>query len=114
LGAKKQTGTDKFVIKQINSGIPYIGESAGSAILPPNIEYLKDMDDFESVANLDSFGSLNLIDFYPLPHYKNFPFQELCWTTLGRLTFTHSVTCKQYWSVKTKFRKRIIFMTVPT
>jgi dipeptidase E len=72
----RRTGTDKFVIEQINSGIPYIGESAGSAILSPNIEYLKDMDDFESVANLDSFNSLNLIDFYPLPHYKNFPFEE--------------------------------------
>jgi len=71
----KRTGTDKFLIEQIKLGKVYIGESAGSVILSSNIEYIKEMDDC-SVVNLESFSSLGIIDFYPLPHYKNFPFEE--------------------------------------
>lgn len=71
----KRTGTDKILIEQINAGKLYIGESAGSIILSPNIEYVKEMDDYKAVT-LESYDSLNLISFYPLPHYKDFPFQE--------------------------------------
>jgi dipeptidase E len=71
----KRTGTDKILIEQINAGKPYIGESAGSIVLSPNIEYVKEMDDYKAVT-LESYDSLNLINFYPLPHYKDFPFQE--------------------------------------
>lgn len=34
------------------------------------------MDDFTAAPHLDSFSALGVIDFYPLPHYMNFPFQE--------------------------------------
>ncbi|SGZ04084.1 Peptidase S51 dipeptidase E [Moritella viscosa] len=72
----RRTGADELIKEQINRGKPYIGESAGSVILSPNIEYVKEMDDFNAVADLVSFSSLSVIDFYPLPHYTNFPFQE--------------------------------------
>ncbi len=71
----KRTGTDVILIEQINAGKLYIGESAGSIILSPNIDYVKAMDDYKAVT-LESYDSLNLIDFYPVPHYKDFPFQE--------------------------------------
>jgi dipeptidase E len=45
-------------------------------ILSPNTEYVKDMDDFQKASQLDSFTSLGLVDFYPLPHYTNFPFKK--------------------------------------
>lgn len=70
-----RTGTDKLLIEQVNAGKPFIGESAGSIVLSPNIEYIKEMDDYRS-ATLESYNSLNLINFYPLPHYNDFPFQE--------------------------------------
>ena len=54
-----------------------MGESAGSIVLSRNIEYVKDMDDFTVAPTLDSFLSLGLVDFYPLPHYTNFPFKEI-------------------------------------
>lgn len=72
----KKTGADKIIIEQINSGKLYIGASAGSMILSPNIEYAKDMDDYKKAANLDDYSALSMVDFYPLPHHTNFPFKK--------------------------------------
>ena len=72
----KRTGADNIIIEQIESGKPYVGESAGSIVLSRNIEYVKDMDDSSAAPNLDSFSSLGMVDFYPLPHHTNFPFKE--------------------------------------
>ncbi|MEN9919249.1 MAG: hypothetical protein RL662_1685 [Bacteroidota bacterium] len=72
----KRTGADKTIIEQIKLGKMYIGESAGSIILSPNIEYVKDMDDYSRASDLETFSALNIIDFYPVPHYTNFPFVE--------------------------------------
>lgn len=81
----KRTGTDKILIEQVSSGKLYIGESAGAIILSPNIEYAKEMDDYKAV-DLESYDSLNLINFYPLPHYKDFPFQEITEKIVSKLT----------------------------
>lgn len=72
----RRTGADRVIEDQINSGKLYIGESAGSIILSPNIEYVKEMDDFKAVPSLNSYSALGVIDFYPLPHHTNFPFEE--------------------------------------
>lgn len=72
----KRTGADKIIAEQINSGKLYIGESAGSIVVSRNIEYVKDMDDFTAAPNIGTFSSLDVIDFYPVPHYTNFPFKE--------------------------------------
>lgn len=71
----KRTGADKIIIEQINLGKLYIGESAGSIILSSNIDYIKYMDSNKEVG-LESFDSLNIVDFYPVPHNRNFPFTE--------------------------------------
>lgn len=68
---------DKIIIEQVLAGKTYIGESAGSIILSPNIEYVKEMDDCKSAPELKSNKALSLIDFYPLPHFTNFPFEEI-------------------------------------
>lgn len=73
----KRTGADKIIVKQIKSGKLYVGESAGSIILSPNIEYVKDMDDVQAAPNLDSFSGLDLVNFYPLPHHTNSPFKKV-------------------------------------
>lgn len=72
----KRTGADKIIKEQVNSGKIYIGESAGSIAMSRNIEYVKDMDDFTAAPNMDSFSSLGMVDFYPVPHHTNFPFKE--------------------------------------
>lgn len=73
----KKTGTDKLITEQINLGKLYIGESAGSMILSPNIEYVKAMDNHEEAPELTDFDALNIVDFYPLPHHTNFPFKKV-------------------------------------
>lgn len=72
----KKTGADRIIVEQIMAGKLYIGESAGSVILSPNIEYIKDMDDPNAAPELDDFEALNIVDFYPLPHKNSFPFEE--------------------------------------
>lgn len=72
----KKTGADKIIIEQINSGKIYIGESAGSMILSPNIEYVKDMDDCKKAPELQDNSALSIVKFYPLPHHTNFPFKK--------------------------------------
>ncbi len=73
----KRTGTDKLISEQIYAGKPYIGESAGSIILSPNIEYVKDMDNCMVAPELTGFDSIHAVEFYPLPHYTNFPFKKI-------------------------------------
>lgn len=72
----KRTGADKIIEKQIKLGKVFIGESAGSMILSPNIKYVEDMDESAVASNLENYDSLNIVDFYPVPHYKEFPFKE--------------------------------------
>ena len=72
----RRVGADRIVTEQIKSGKLYIGESAGSIIISPNIEYVKDMDNYKSTTDLNDFDALNVIDFYPLPHHNCFPFKK--------------------------------------
>ena len=44
------------------AGKLYIGESAGSMVLAPNIEYIKDMDNPAIASELKSYDALNIID----------------------------------------------------
>jgi dipeptidase E len=72
----RRSGADKLILEQIAAGKCYIGESAGSIIVSPNIEYVKDMDDHADAPALRGFDALRAVDFYPLPHYTNFPFKK--------------------------------------
>jgi dipeptidase E len=63
--------TNPFDIKKI-----YVGESAGSMILSPTIEYVKDMDDSTKALELKDSSALSIVKFYPLPHHTNFPFKK--------------------------------------
>ncbi|MFV7789814.1 peptidase E [Aliarcobacter lanthieri] len=72
----KRSGADKIIIEEINKGKLYIGESAGAMITSKNIEYAKDMDNIKEATKLGNFEAFNLVDFYVVPHYTNFPFIE--------------------------------------
>ena len=72
----KKTGADKIIIDEINKGKLYIGESAGAIVTSANVEYAKRMDDIKKAPNLTEFSGLNLVDFYVIPHYTNFPFEK--------------------------------------
>ncbi|WP_444934997.1 Type 1 glutamine amidotransferase-like domain-containing protein [Microbulbifer sp. JTAC008] len=72
----RRSGADKILLEQISLGKPYIGESAGTVILSPNIAYIQEMDNPDAAKNLESYDGLNLVHFYPLPHYGNQPFED--------------------------------------
>ena len=73
----KQTGADKIIIDQVEKGKLYIGESAGSMIMSPNIQYVEIMDDKTIAKSLNNFKALGLVDVYPVPHHTNFPFIKI-------------------------------------
>ena len=60
-----------ILIREIEKGKLYIGESAGAIIAAPDIGYSAKMDRAEKAPDLREYSGLNLIDFYVVPHYKN-------------------------------------------
>ncbi|MEL3924721.1 Type 1 glutamine amidotransferase-like domain-containing protein [Aeromonas enteropelogenes] len=72
----KRTGADNIIVQQVKAGKLYIGESAGSIVLSPDIGYVRTMDDMDAAPDLRSLSSLGLVPFYPLPHHTNAPFKE--------------------------------------
>lgn len=73
----RRKGADALITEQIRAGKLYIGTSAGSIILCPDIEFVKEMDYNHTAPELQSFTGLNIVDFYILPHYLDFPFEEI-------------------------------------
>lgn len=67
----RKSGADKVIIQEVNKGKLYIGESAGAIIAAPDIGYSLEMDCPEKAPELKDYSGLNLIDFYVVPHYKN-------------------------------------------
>ena len=71
----KQTLND---VEQVKFGKLYIGESAGAIIASPDTEYMRSVnfDPIEKAPDLKDCTSLDLVDFYTIPHYGNFPFKK--------------------------------------
>ncbi|MDT2865518.1 Type 1 glutamine amidotransferase-like domain-containing protein [Vagococcus carniphilus] len=67
----RRSGADKLIEEHINSGKLYIGESAGSIIMSPDTDYIKEMDEPEKAPQLKSTAAFNFVDIYPLPHMDN-------------------------------------------
>lgn len=78
----KRTGADQMIIEQIGKGKIYIGDSAGSIVTSPNIEYAELVDDKKAAETLMNYQSLGVVDFYPVPHHTNFPFKKAVEKTL--------------------------------
>ncbi len=58
-----------YLKERIENGLLYIGESAGSVIAAPDIEYASIVDDKTLATELDDYTGLNLVDFYIVPHF---------------------------------------------
>ncbi|NUE66172.1 Type 1 glutamine amidotransferase-like domain-containing protein [Snodgrassella sp. ESL0253] len=72
----KRKNLDQLLVHRIAQGCIYIGESAGAIILAADIEYSSMMDDSSLAPQLENYAGLNVIDFYPLPHYIEEPFAD--------------------------------------
>lgn len=71
-----RSGAGNLIKTQINAGKLFIGESAGAILLAPDIEYSRDTDNPLVAPQLKTYEALNIIDFYPVPHYKNAPLEK--------------------------------------
>jgi dipeptidase E len=65
----KQKNIYDSVIKFINSNKLYVGASAGAVLLVESLDMYKSIDDPKEAPLLKSYDSLNVINFYPIPHY---------------------------------------------
>ncbi|MCG8283344.1 Type 1 glutamine amidotransferase-like domain-containing protein [Acinetobacter seifertii] len=73
----KKSQADKIISNLINQGKPYIGSSAGSIVLAPDIEYIKTMDDSSKAPELSDTKAMGIINFSILPHFGNEPFSDI-------------------------------------
>lgn len=71
-----KSGAGNLIKMQINAGKLFIGESAGSILLAPDIEYSKDTDNPLAAPQLKTYEALDIIDFYPVPHDKDDSLKE--------------------------------------
>ena len=72
----KRKNLISYLKERIENGLLYIGESAGSVITGPNIEYASLADDKTLAKELSDYTGMNLIDFYIVPHFGEEPFAE--------------------------------------
>lgn len=79
-----RSSAGNLIKAQINAGKLFIGESAGAILLAPDIEYSIDTDNPLAAPQLKTFEALNMIDFYPVPHYKNEPLKEAVDTVISK------------------------------
>lgn len=69
LNEVKKSGFDIVIKELLNKGVVYIGASAGSMILGPDINHLKTVDHPEIVPELTIYSCLNIINQRILPHF---------------------------------------------
>nr|WP_254107458.1 Type 1 glutamine amidotransferase-like domain-containing protein [Bacillus pumilus] len=67
----RKHGLDDVLKEEINKGKLYIGESAGSIIMAPSIEYISLMDKRQKAPELSSYQGFNEVSRYPVPHVHN-------------------------------------------
>lgn len=65
----KKCGFDKAIINYVNSGVTYVGGSAGTHIATKNVEHVLQFDDNES--GITDFNGLGLFDGIIFCHYSD-------------------------------------------
>lgn len=65
-----------LIRERIHQGMVYLGESAGAIIASRDIFYNHIMDDENLAPGLTEYSALSMVDFFVLPHWKEFPFEE--------------------------------------
>lgn len=65
-----------LIRERIHQGMVYLGESAGAIIASRDIFYNYIMDDKNLAPGLTEYSALSMVDFFVLPHWKEFPFEE--------------------------------------
>lgn len=83
----RRSGADQILIREVEKGKLYIGESAGSIISCPDIGYCAEMDSPEKAPDLIDYAGLNLVDFYIVPHIGNAEMGEAAEKAVEKYSF---------------------------
>ena len=98
------SGFDKLVKALVAKGTIYIGSSAGSVILAPDIEPSKNFDERPGGTHLKQTKGLGLVDFVPLPHWGKEGYGDINEKVLTQYSAwkykIKPLTDSQYWYVK--------------
>lgn len=74
----RRSGFDDFVVERIAEGVPYVGTSAGSLILAPNIECIKYAEEHPDLdLSLESYDGLNVFPLVTFVHFDNPDFRDI-------------------------------------
>ena len=74
----RRSGFDDFVVEKIAEGVPYVGTSAGSLILAPNIECIKYAEEHPDLdLSLESYDGLNVFPLVTFVHFDNPDFSDI-------------------------------------
>lgn len=65
----RKSGLDKVITNLLKKEIIYVGSSAGSLLVGPDIEVVSTLDDILKAPELKNYKGLNLVGFIVLPHY---------------------------------------------
>ncbi len=71
LQESRKSGFDKAITRLVNEGKIYLGSSAGSLLVGPSLEPIRDIDKLEKAPELKSLEALNIVDFIVLPHFDS-------------------------------------------
>jgi dipeptidase E len=72
----RRSGFDEYVVARIAEGLPYIGTSAGSLLLAPNIECIKYAEDPDSQFAMESYDGLDVFPLATFVHFDNPDFRD--------------------------------------
>ena len=64
----REKGVDRMIAAHVAAGKLYVGASAGSALVAPDIEPVKLFDDPAAAPGLTSTAGLGLVDYLIIPH----------------------------------------------
>ena len=74
----RRSGFDDFVVERIADGVPYVGTSAGSLILAPNIECIKYAEEHPDLKlSLESYDGLNVFPLVTFVHFDDPGFRDV-------------------------------------
>ncbi len=86
----RRSGFDALVTQKILEGVPYVGTSAGSIILGPDIEPVRFADDATQAPDLTSYEGLNLFPLVPFAHFDN-PYFKAAYSEILAFSLEHDV-----------------------
>lgn len=72
----KRNEVDVLIKEFVENGKIYIGSSAWSIVVGPNIEIIQSIDDSDKAPELKSYTWLNLINYVIIPHCNNKKFKD--------------------------------------